>query len=140
MIKLIYKFSLFVVPLIFITIFKVDYSNIKNLDTILTGTIAISSSSLGFFIAGVSILQTSNMSKYYDKLVELGANKKIMGWLMTTIVYMLLLAFFSLFILFMKGIEFENIGFLMNIWLSLLFASFLATIFIVFLFAYIFTK
>ncbi|KZS48112.1 hypothetical protein AWU65_20365 [Paenibacillus glucanolyticus] len=141
MVKIILKLSLFLAPLILLlTTFKVNYSQFIQLPNILMGSIALSSSSLGFFIAGVSILQTSNLSKFYDKLVQLGTDKKILGWLMTSIFYMFLLSATSLLALFFIDGTGIATTLLLNIWLALLIASILSMFFIIFIFIIVFLK
>ncbi|WP_217588755.1 hypothetical protein [Lentibacillus saliphilus] len=138
--KLLYKIALFFVPFIILYFSDIDYEKITNLEDILTASIAISSSSLGFFIAGVSILQTSSISRFYKKLVQLGTNKKIIAWLMTSIVYVFLLAFLSLFNMFLISDMTNLVVLLMDIWLALLIAAFLSTLFVIILIGIIFTS
>ncbi|MED5019321.1 hypothetical protein P9847_18630 [Paenibacillus chibensis] len=141
MVKITLKLSLFLIPcVLLLTTFKVNYSQVEQLPNILMGSIALSSSSLGFFIAGVSILQTSNLSRFYEKLVQLGTNRKILGWLMTSIFYMFLLSVTSLIALFfISGTGIET-TILLNVWLALLIASVLSTLFIIFIFIIVFLK
>lgn len=134
------KLLLLVIPLITVTFFlDVDYGNLKNIDNILLGAIAVSSSSLGFFIAGVSILQTSKISRFYKALTDLGTDRKIMSWLMTAISYMFVTSALSLISLFFSGSA-RSVKFLMDLWLSFLSASLLSTFFIILIFGIVFTR
>ncbi|WP_336883608.1 hypothetical protein [Priestia koreensis] len=138
--KILIKLSLFVVPLVIIFIFKIDYSSFSNIDNILLGSIALSSAAMGFFIAGVAIMQTSNFSRFYKALTDLGTDKKIMSWLMTSIGYMFFLASFSLVGLFLVLHISGIVIIFLNIWLAFLCASLLSTLFIILIFAIVFTK
>ncbi|MEC1289436.1 hypothetical protein P9B58_03960 [Bacillus mojavensis] len=133
------KLSLFVVPLIVVFIIQPSYDSIVNLKDVLLGSIAFGSTSVGFFIASVSILQTSNISKFYKHLVVLGTNKKIISWLMTAIAYMFVLSLLSLIVLiFLNGSFSSSLEVLLNFWFASLCASFLSTFWIILLFLIIF--
>lgn len=135
------KIIIFIIPLLIIIWAEPSYESVVNLKDVLLGSIAFASTSVGFFIAGVSILQTSNISKFYKKLVELGTNKKIIAWLMTSITYMFILSLLSILVLFFLNGNFEGIVIiLLNVWLATLCASFLSTLFIILLFLIIFTN
>lgn len=137
MVQHIVKLSVFLIPFIVIYILTdINYSDFPNLDNILMASIAFSSSSLGFFIAGVSLLQTSHVSKFYKNLVQLGTNKKIIAWLMSTIAYMFSLSAISLISMFLDP---ETYGFILDIWVSLICASLISTLFIVVNFYIVFT-
>lgn len=138
--KNILKISVFLIPLILFSCVSFDYSNIKNMKDIFLGSIALGSSSLGFFIAGVSIMQTTNFSRFYKKLVELGTNKKITAWLMAAIGYLFLLSFLSLFLLFFMDINNTFVQILFNIWLSTLAASFISSLFVTVIIIVVFSK
>jgi hypothetical protein len=135
-----FKLVVFVLPMAVIFFLKIDYNSIDNLDDILLGSIAFSSSSLGFFIAGVSILQTSNLSRYYKKLTDLGTDKKIISWLFTAIAYMFMLSSLSLILLFFVADIIKPVEILFSIWLSFLCAATISTLFIILIFGYVFTK
>jgi hypothetical protein len=137
---MIFKLMVFVLPMVVIFYLKIDYNSIDNLGDILLGSIAFSSSSLGFFIAGVSILQTSNLSRYYKKLIDLGTDKKIISWLFTAIAYMFMLSSLSLILLFFVGDIIKPVEILLTIWLSFLCAATISTLFIILIFGYVFTK
>jgi len=119
---------------------KIDFTEIKSIKDVLLGAIALSSSSLGFFIAGVSIMQTSNFSKFYKVLVELGTNKKIIAWLMASIGYLFLLAFLSLFLLFFLDSSHVLVGILFNVWVSTLAAAFISSLFVTLIIIIVFSK
>ncbi|MGG2111932.1 hypothetical protein ABFY60_15640 [Lysinibacillus pakistanensis] len=138
--RIMIKLFIFLIPLLIFSFVKIDYSSFANMKDVLLGAIALASSSLGFFIAGVSIMQTSNLSKFYKVLVDLGTDKKIIGWLMASIGYLFLLAFLSLFlILFM---DFHNIfiSILFNLWFATLTAAFLSSLFVTVTIILVFSK
>lgn len=138
--KLLIKLLLFVIPLIIIFRLKIDYNQFENIDNILLGAIAFSSAAMGFFIAGVSIMQTGKISRFYKVLTDLGTDKKIMSWLMTAIGYMFTLSSLSLVGLFLASNITGTVTVLFNIWLALICASLLSTLFIILIFAVVFTK
>lgn len=134
------KIFLFVIPLIIAFIIHPSYDKIANLKDVLLGSIAFGSTAVVFFIASVSILQTSNISKFYKHLVALGTNKKIISWLMTAIAYMFILSLLSLIVLFCLNGSFSNsLVILLNFWLASLCASFLSTLWIILFFLIIFS-
>ncbi|PGP40995.1 hypothetical protein [Bacillus thuringiensis] len=138
--RFVLKFLIFLIPLIIFSCVNFNYSNIGNMKDILLGAIALGSSCLGFFIAGVSIMQTTNFSRFYKKLVELGTNKKITAWLMAAIGYFFLLAFLSLFLLFFTNVENMFVQILFNIWLSTLTAAFISSLFVTIIIIIVFSK
>lgn len=140
MLKFGVKMCFFIIPFIIIISINIDYTKFNNLNDIFLGSIALSSSSLGFFIAGVSILQTSNISKYYKKLKDLGTDKKIMSWLMTAIAFMFILSCLSLISLFFTTEITSSVKILLDVWLSFLAASIFSTFWIILLIGFIFTK
>ena len=107
---------------------------------VLLGAIALASSSLGFFIAGVSIMQTSKFSKFYKVLIDLGTDKKIIAWLMAAIGYLFFLAFLSLFLIFFIGYNHIAIEILYNIWFATLSAAFLSSLFVTLIIIFVFSK
>lgn len=138
--KFVSKISLFVIPLVVICYFKVDYTQFTNMDSILSASISFSSAAMGFFIAGVAILQTSNLSRLYSSLTKLGTDKKITSWLMTATGYMFVLSAFSLigFFLIPPIVGWEIMFF--NVWLALICAALLSTFWVIIIFCIIFTK
>ena len=137
---IILKLLVFLIPLAIFSYMKISYSELENMDNIFLGSIALGSSSLGFFIAGVSIMQTSNFSKFYKVLVDLGTNKKITAWLMASIGYLFLLSFISLFLLFFMNYNHPIIAILYNIWLATLTASFISSLFVTLIIIIVFSK
>lgn len=137
---LLVKLSPFIISFVVIKKMGICYNSITNMDDILLGSIAFSSSSLGFFIAGVSIMQTSNMSRYFTTLTQLGTDKKIISWLLTTIAYMFVLSSLSLIMLFFISNITGVITLILNVWLSLLIAALVSTLFVITIFTIVFTK
>ncbi|ERN52838.1 hypothetical protein [Alkalihalophilus marmarensis] len=138
MVGFIFKFSLFIFPFLIFFYVVPDYQKIQNLNDVLLGSIALGSASVGFFIAGISILQTSNVSRFYSHLVELQTNKKIIAWLMTAIIYMFLLSVMSLVVLFFLGSGLGWVTLLLHIWLASLVASILSTFLVILYFSFVF--
>lgn len=138
--NLIVKLSVFIVPLLIFFIVDINYYEIVNMKDVLLGAIALASSSLGFFIAGVSIMQTSKFSKFYKVLIDLGTDKKIIAWLMAAIGYLFFLAFLSLFLIFFIGYNHIAIEILYNIWFATLSAAFLSSLFVTLIIIFVFSK
>ncbi|MDQ0350708.1 hypothetical protein J2R98_000511 [Alkalibacillus filiformis] len=107
---------------------------------LLVASIAYSSSSIGFFIAGVSILQTSQISRFYKKLVELGTNKKLISWLMAAIGYMFILSSLSLLLLYLISNGSTITYIIYVLWLSVFLSSIFTTLIIILLFYTIFSQ
>lgn len=78
-------------------------------------SIRLESSSLGFFVAAVALLQSGSFSRFMQITIELGTDKKIIRWLMTSILCSFVF-FVGLFTLLFKGLNTWIDRFLFSFW------------------------
>jgi hypothetical protein len=121
-------------------VLRLDYNSISTVKDVMKADIGFSMSAMGFFLAGVSILQTSSASPYYKILKDLGTDRKIVSWLMASIAYMFLLSSFSILGLFFGSVIPKQYYLFFDIWLSLLSASILSMLYVIMIFLIVFTR
>ncbi|MBQ6459513.1 MAG: hypothetical protein IJJ35_07950 [Exiguobacterium sp.] len=99
--KKLFSFKVFPSFLIFILFLflPLKLTSIENYNDVIGFSIGIGGSSLGFFVAAVTLLQSGSISTFMKKTKELGTDVKIIRWLMTSILYSFLFSFSGLFLL-----------------------------------------
>lgn len=71
-------------------------STVKDFSAVLSASAGFGSSTLGFLIAAITLLISGIASKFYDQLVNLKTDKKILRWIMASIVYSFIFSITSL--------------------------------------------
>ncbi|WED56171.1 hypothetical protein OE059_04745 [Exiguobacterium profundum] len=99
--KKLFSFKVFPSFLIFILFLflPLKLTSIENYNDVIGFSIGIGGSSLGFFVAAVTLLQSGSISTFMKRTKELGTDVKIIRWLMTSILYSFLFSFSGLFLL-----------------------------------------
>lgn len=101
---------------------NIEPIDIKNLDNVLLGTITLASIGVGFLIAAVPILSTLKGNKFFDTLVALGTDMKLLKIFIVSIRILLSIAILSLLMLFLQSFETINIilRYIFYIWVGFL--------------------
>ncbi len=102
--------------ILFFFFIPLDFDDIENYNDIVGYSIGLGSSSLGFFVAAVALLQSGSFSRFMQITIELGTDKKIIRWLMTSILYSFVFSFVGLFALLFKGLNTWIDRFLFSFW------------------------
>lgn len=99
--KKLFSFKVFPSILMFILFLFSPFklTSINNYNDVIGFSIGIGGSSLGFFVAAVTLLQSGSISTFMKRTKELGTDLKIIRWLMTSILYSFLFSFSGLFLL-----------------------------------------
>ncbi|MCM3281781.1 hypothetical protein M3591_14910 [Exiguobacterium sp. MER 193] len=71
-------------------------STVTNFGAVLSAGVGLGSSILGFLIAAITLLISGIASKFYEQLIKLKTDKKILRWIMASIVYSFIFSITSL--------------------------------------------
>lgn len=107
-----------IICFILFCLLPIGLNDIENYNDIVGYSIGLGSSSLGFFVAAVALLQSGSFSRFMQITIDLGTDKKIIRWLMTSILYSFIFSFVGLFALMLKGLSSWLDKFLFSLWLS----------------------
>lgn len=71
-------------------------STVTNFGAVLSAGVGLGSSILGFLIAAITLLISGIASRFYEQLIKLKTDKKILRWIMASIVYSFIFSITSL--------------------------------------------
>lgn len=109
-------------PLIIFVVFlfplPIELEDIENFNDVVGYSIGIGGSSLGFLVAAVTLLQSGSISRFMQRTIELGTDKKIVRWIMTSILYSFIFSFAGLFMLLFHNLYLLLDRLLFSLWIS----------------------